>query len=392
MQIEIIFWCCLLLIAISYLLYPLFIVFYSKIKPLRLQEEENYCPTISIIIAAYNEELVLEETIENFLQLEYPKEKIEIIIGSDCSTDKTNEIIKKLENKYPDIIRGIIFNQRRGKSIVLNDLVKEAKNDILVFSDANTIYQKNALKEMLKYYKDEKVGGVSGRLILLNSKEAEKAGNKENVYWDFETQLKIAEGKLGILIGANGGIYSIRKFLYDPIPDNIPVTDDLFISLTVLLKKYYLLYEKNATAIEYNAPDINIEHKRKIRFNKSNIKSLVYLYKLLSPKYGLASFSFFAHKIIRWLSPILFIIIFISNLLILENNLFYKIFFILQIIFYFLSFMGYILNKLKINISIFSLPYYFTLIHLGLLKGLLQALFTKGTGVWEPTKRVKNNN
>lgn len=389
-MLEILFIICFLLILLSYFIYPIFIILYSKTRSLKFDLQENYTPSVSIIIAAHNEEVVLEDTIDNFMNLDYPKDKIEIIIGSDCSTDRTNDIIKHLEKKYPDNVKGLLFTERRGKSLVLNDLAKAAKNEIIVFSDANTMYKKDALKEMVKYYQDPKVGGVCGRLILINTDEAEKSGNKEDVYWDMETKIKIAEGKLGILIGANGGIYSVRKELYEPIPSDVPVMDDLFVSLNIILKKYYLIYNQKAQAVEYNAPDVKIEYRRKIRNNKINVKSLVYLYKLLLPKYGIASFAFFAHKVIRWFSPILFMLLLILNYFLISRNIYYLIMFVLQIIFYFLSFAGFLLNKVKINISVFAIPYYIFLTHLALLIGLKQAFFSKGSGAWEPTKRIKN--
>ncbi len=386
---QLLFWISLFLILMNYLFYPIIIWFISLLFKKTFKSDNNFEPQISIIISAYNEEVVLEDTIENFMSLDYPKEKMEIIIGSDCSSDSTNNIILKLEEKYKGIVRGAIFNNRRGKSAVLNDLVKIAKNEILVFADANTMYKKNALKELVKYYLDERIGGVCGRLILLNNKEAIEAGNQEKLYWDIESWIKNSEGKLGILIGANGGIYSIRKNLFVQIPTTQPVMDDFYISLKILEQNKYFIYNNKAQAIEYVAPNNEIEYKRKVRNTSINISSLSFLYNLFLPKYKIIPFAFFYHKVIRWFSPIFLLVIYVSNLFLIKVNYFYQIIFILQNIFYALSLIGWILNKLKANFKIFNIPYYFVLTNIAVMNGILKVLKGQNVSYWQSTKRTK---
>jgi len=382
------FWIFLFFIVMAYFLYPVIIWILARIFKKTFKYNYDFKPAVSIIISAYNEEVVLAKTLKNFLSINYPEDKIEIIVGSDCSIDRTNEIIKEFENKYPNIVRGIIFNNRRGKACVLNDLVKLAKNDIIIFADANTMYEKDAISEMVKYYIDDRIGGVCGKLVLVDNKSSIESGNKEKMYWDIETWIKMNEGNLGVLIGANGGIYSIRRELYQPIPENKALTDDLFIGLQILKAKRYFIYSSEAKAYEDASPDIKSEYKRKVRMNSTNIITLLYFLNLLSPTRCLVPFSLFFHKILRWFSPILLLILFITNFYLLHLGYFYKIIFTLQIIFYLMSLIGWLLNKLRINLFIFNIPYYFALTNIAFLHGILKTLAKRNTGYWQSTKRV----
>jgi poly-beta-1,6-N-acetyl-D-glucosamine synthase len=182
----------------------------------------------------------------------------------------------------------------------LNDLVKESSSDILIFADGNTIYHRDAIKNMVRYYADPKIGGVSGKLILLEFEDSISSGSQEKKYWDLESWLKEQEGNLGILIGANGGIYSVRKELFIPMPIDFPVMDDFYITLKVLEQKKYFIYAKDALAEEFTAPTIASEFNRKIRNNSINLSTIRAVKKLLNPKFGLAAFGLWSHKIIRW--------------------------------------------------------------------------------------------
>src|ERR1017187_253265 len=199
---------CLLLLIHSYMFYPLSIYVLKNLLKKNVKDKVHFEPRISILIAVYNEESVIEKTLRNFLKSDYDPHKIEFIIGSDNSTDRTNEIITNLTTIIPNL-QFFPFNIRRGKSQILNDLVKYATGEILVFSDANTIYQSDALKNLANHFTDQNIGGVSGRLLLLDHKKAAETGNQESKYWEFENWVKENEGSMGCLIGANGGIYSI---------------------------------------------------------------------------------------------------------------------------------------------------------------------------------------
>lgn len=373
------------LVVFSYLMYPVIIYFLTFLKKINVQERKDFQPTISVIISFFNEEDIIESTLNNFLNLDYDYNKIEFVLGSDNSTDRTNEILTGFQKKHPNF-KIFLFEKRRGKSHVLNDLVKAAKGDVLVFSDANTIYEKDAIKQLVKFYVDPKIGGVSGKLVLTHNKY--DITNHEANYWNFETWIKCNEGKLGILIGANGGIYSIKRDLYTNIPSEYPVMDDFFISLKVLEKGKYFLYENKAIAIEEAAPDTRIEFKRKIRNNAIDLSTIKAIKTLLKPNKGLIAFALWSHKLIRWFTPIFLILIFISNYFLIDN-VFFNLIFKLQIIFYLSAILGYILSVFKIKLLPFSLVYYFTIINIGLLIGIIKFFTGKQTAFWQSTKREK---
>ena len=380
------FWFIILLLVHAYLFYPLSLRIFKLFKTKSPVRSRDYLPPVTILIAAYNEEKVIAERIENILNFDYDLNKIEVIIGSDCSSDKTNEILLKKSEEW-ECIKVQIFDERRGKAAVLNDLAQLAKNEIFVFSDANTNFEKNALVKLISECVDEKVGGVCGRLVLVEPKDDFDKTNRERLYWQYETQLKKLEGNLGTLIAANGGIYAIRKKLFTKFPIEEAITDDLFQTLAVLKQGYDFQYAFDAVAVEEISKEIITEFRRKVRFAATNFQTLKNFKSLLIPKNFLLSYILFSHKVIRWFVPLLLIILFVVNTLLLNYDSFYRIIFYFQIVFYLSALIGYVLNKLKINISIFSIVYYYVFTNLALLIGLIKFLANKNAKIWDSTPR-----
>jgi len=384
----VIFFICLFLIFHTYLFYPVSMWILAFVFQKKYKIDIDYLPFVSIIISAYNEKKVINQTIDNFLRQGYPNDKFEIIIGSDGSTDGTNEIIKQIAVNNSNIVF-IPFENRRGKKFVINDIVPQAVGDILVFSDSNTRYENDAICELVKYYKDEKIGGVSGRLELTEEKDLTETGNKEGTYWKYESWIKDCEGKLGALIGANGGIYSIRKKFFVPMPAAIAVVDDLYLSLKVLEQNKDFVYNKKAIARETLAPSVNWESERKIRIIPRSIETIKQVKKILFHKRFIVSYGIWSHKIIRWITPLLLILLFFSNLVISINraNNFFNVALLIQIIIILLGISGYFFSRRNINIKIFQLFYYFLIINIALIKGLYMFLMKKYKPTWEPTPR-----
>ncbi|NPV12095.1 MAG: glycosyltransferase family 2 protein [Ignavibacteria bacterium] len=380
------FFALILLVINSYILYPVFIYILSILFKKKIEISNESYPQVSILISAYNEEKVIEKRVQNILNSNYDMDKIEILVGSDCSNDRTNEILKNLENAIPQL-RVFIFNARRGKAGVLNDLVDYARNEILIFTDANTEFHQDAIKKMVQYFNDKRVGGVSGRLELVETHEHIKEGVEEKRYWQYETILKKSEGKLGILIGANGGIFAIRKSLFVKVPLDKPVTDDFFISLNVIKQGYWLIYEPEAVAFEYVARDVKTEFRRKVRFAATNFQTISFFRDLLFNKNIILSYAFWSHKIIRWFLPFILILLFIVNVLIFEQHLFFKYLLYLQVIVYGLGLIGYLFSKIKIRIGIISLISYFLITNLALLIGYFKFLRKKHSLIWQSTPR-----
>jgi biofilm PGA synthesis N-glycosyltransferase PgaC len=383
--VQLIFWFLFFILFHTYLVYPFIIktisLFFNKNGA-----KSKINPTISILISAYNEEKVIRERLLNIHNLDYDLTKIEVLIGSDCSTDNTNQILTELQKLYP-WLSIFLFEKRRGKVSVLNDLSKEATNEILLFTDANTAFHKDSLKYLLSHFNDPKVGGVSGRLKLIEINTSKKNRTEEKRYWEYETRIKRIEGKCGVLIGANGGIFAVRKNLFREIPLKRPVTDDLYISLAVLQQNYKFVYEYNAIAFEEVAPQIKDEFKRKIRFGATNFHTLLYFLDLLFNKNILLSFSLWSHKVTRWFTPIILLLIFVLNIFLFNHHYVYQAFLLIQLCFIFIALSGYLLKKINIYISPLVMIFYFLLTNLALFIGLIKFLFGKQTAFWQSTPR-----
>ncbi|MCU7525882.1 MAG: glycosyltransferase family 2 protein [Ignavibacteria bacterium] len=369
----------------SYILYPVIINIIARLKG-KNPEENSYYPEVSILCSAYNEEKVIENRIKNILSLDYDLSKIEMLIGSDCSSDRTNEMLLELQRNHP-WLKVHIFSQRRGKAAVINDLVKLARHEILVFTDANTEFDRNSLKLLLEDFSATEIGGVSGRLILLEPEANRSESVEEKKYWEYETLIKRAEGRCGILIGANGGIFAIRKKLFREIPTKKAVTDDFFISLSVLEKDYRFIYRYDAFAFEEVGRSVSLEVKRKIRFASTNFQTMFFFRKLLFNKNILVSYAFWSHKITRWFLPFILIITFLLNILILGNGGFFVAAFAAQLLFYAAALFGYILSLFKIRMTAFSLPYFFVVANMALLLGFFRFMSGKHSIIWQSTPR-----
>lgn len=335
---------------------------------------------VSIVVSAYNEEAVIEEKIRNCLELDYPKENLEIIIASDGSDDKTNEIVKRYFGK------GVIladYKDRAGKAEVLNRTIPAAKNEIIVLSDANTFFRKDALKMLIRNFDDDRAGCVCGEMKFRNSRE-NKMGELEGFYWKYEVFLKRLEGARGSLLGANGGIYAIRKKLFEKIPANT-IIDDFIIPMKILEKGYSVVYEPEAIAYEDTAKGIIQEMARRVRIGAGDFQSLVLTRGLLNPLRGFSAYAFWSHKVLRWFAPFLLIGALFFNAF-LAGEKFYLIIFISQVSLYTAALIGRISSKAA-RIKIFGICYYFVSMNIALLAGFFRFLTGTQKVTWERTER-----
>jgi cellulose synthase/poly-beta-1,6-N-acetylglucosamine synthase-like glycosyltransferase len=384
MLTNILFWSIVLILVHNYFIYPLVIFIISHFfKGNNNLPDHNY--SISIIISAYNEEKVISDRIINISHLDYDFNNLEVLIGSDGSTDKTNSILIDMQKKYSWLSVNL-FESRRGKVSVINDLIAKSKNEIIVFTDANTIFDVNSLKKLIRQFWDKNLGGVCGRLVLLEPKTKLNESVEEKSYWEYETFIKKYEGKCGVLIGANGGIFAIRRNLFKPLPDIKPITDDIFITLMIHQQKYKFSYEYDAFASEDVGYEIIHEFNRKTRFSSTNFETMFYFKDLLLNRNLLLSYAFWSHKILRWMTPIFLIIIFFLNIILL-NGIIFQMILLVQILFYSLSFIGFIKRKAKVNNKIFTIPFYFSMTNLAMLIGMINFILKKQTPFWQPTPR-----
>lgn len=383
--LEILFYLICLLILNSFLIYPV-ILFIKNRKYSKREIDLNYTPTVSILIAAHNEEKVIEERIKNLAELNYDLSKIEVFIGSDASTDRTNEILTKQKEKYR-WLNIYLSEERRGKAGILNQLYKQAQNEILVFTDANTLFNKDALKNMIEDFSDEQIGGVCGRLVLVDNEKSKSEGVEEVEYWKYETMIKKLEGRIGILLAANGGIFAIKRELFQPIPTINAVTDDLFISLSVISGGYKFSYRNDAIAYEETGKDVSAEYRRKVRFGATNFETLIFFKKLLWNKNKFLSYAFFSHKVTRWFLPLLLFILFITGFIISDYNVVINRIFYVQVIIYLLALCGYLLSYIKIRIPVFSIPYFFVVSNVAIAEGFIKFIKKEHSVIWKTTER-----
>ncbi len=340
--------------------------------------------SVSIIVAAYNEEKHIAQKIENCLNLEYPKDRLEVIIASDGSTDKTVEIS---QNYASHGIKVFAFPLRRGKVNLLNDVIPKAKHEIIVLTDANTIFSPGAINKLIRHFTDPRIGAVCGALEFTKP-DGSRTAELEGIYWKFETFLKRIEGSFGSLLGANGAIYAIRKSLFEPLPPDT-IVEDFIIPMKILEKGYRVVYEPQAFATEEATKHIIQEKTRRIRIGAGDFQALIMLRRLLHPRFGFVSFAFWSHKVLRWFMPFFLFLAFVSNMVLVKfyPNTFYKALFITQCFFYFSAFIGYILSWGNIPIKVFNLCYYFVSMNLALFLGFLRFLTKSQSVTWERTER-----
>lgn len=374
---------CLIIIN-SFIIYP--VVVYLIGGKNEKEELPDYEPEIAILIAARNEEKVITDRIINIAEQNYDINKVEVFVGSDASDDFTNEILTDLQNDFP-WLKIHLFNERQGKAGILNQLVKEVNNEILVFTDANTEFHKDTLKNLVQDLQKDDVGGVCGKLVLVDDEKSLKEGVEETSYWKYETVIKRAEGKCGILLSANGGIFAIKRKLFREIPVKKAVTDDLFISLSVVDQGYKFTYGENSIAYENTGKDVEAEYNRKVRFGATNFQTLTFFLNLLSFKRPLISYAFFSHKVSRWFLPHLLFVILLITTFLESHSLIIGTFFYIQLAFYLLAFAGFLLTKIKVRIPVFSLPYFFIISNFAIAEGFYKFLRKEHSVIWNSTER-----
>ena len=376
---EIIFWSCLGLIVYTYLVYPFLVILLARIFPSTSPPYQEQSPPVTMVMAAYNEEEVLEEKIKNCLAIEYPRDRIRFLFGSDGSTDGTNQILSK--QNHPQI-HYKLFPQREGKSSVLNKLVPDINEEMILFSDANSIYKPDAVRLLMRHFSDPEVGGVCGKLTLHNP-SGTPGGEGEGLYWRFENMIKMAEGTLNSVISANGAIMAVRNHLLDPLPTHITLNDDFEITLQILSKSSRVLYEPEAVAEEYASPNMGGEFIRKIRISSLNFNALPGMLPLLHPKYGFIALAIFSHKLLRWMVPLLGLGMLISNLLLLPQGGFYPYLLVGQGLVYLCALMGFLGDHFYETAGPFLPFYYLAMINIAIVIGLWRSLTGTQKQAWE---------
>jgi biofilm PGA synthesis N-glycosyltransferase PgaC len=350
-------------------------------------EPSAYTPSVSFIVAAFNEEAVVERKILNSLEQNYPAEKIEFIFITDGSTDTTPAIV----SRYPSI-RLLHQAQRLGKSAAVNRAVGAAGFDILMFSDANTTLNGDAVGNIAKHYRDSSVGGVAGeKKVISPAGNPGQPGEGEGIYWKYESLLKKIDSDFYSVVGAAGELFSLRKNLYSPLPENT-ILDDFVLSLNAARQGFRIVYEPQAFAMELPSLSFKDEQNRKIRIAAGGFQSILMLRSLfLFWRHPRLSFLYLSHRVLRWtLSPLCLILAFIANLALcfVSEHQIFKVIFGVQLIFYG---MAVIASITAVHNKLFRIPYYFTFMNVSVIFGFFRFLTGNQSAVWEKAKRAETD-
>jgi len=350
----------------------------SKIKKNKYNNKHKKY-AVSLIVAAYNEQTIMQEKFNNNMMLDYDQDLIQYIYVIDGSNDRTYNILRYLKSLHKDKNIKILYSQvRRGKTAAINRAVKQATGDILIFSDANTFLNFNAIKEIVKHYNNQSIGAVSG--------EKRVKDKSEGLYWKYESILKKIDTKVYSTVGAAGELFSIRKFLYIEQSEDT-ILDDFMITMQVIKKKYKIAYEPNAYAIEDGSLNLKEELKRKIRISAGGIQSILRLKKLLLPIH-IFNIQYISRKVLRWtLMPIAILTVLISNiyLAIYDTNPWWDILLITQVFVFYVSSLMYLINKK--TFQVFYAPFYFLFMHYAVILGWIRYINGTQSSVWEKSKR-----
>ena len=380
LPIKIIFFTSLCLVFYIYVGYPLVVKLLSKKKSLIVKNAVEL-PTVSVLIPAFNEEKHIEATILNKIALEYPRDKIEVIVVSDGSTDSTDAIVENLAAKS-DIPIKIYRQPRKGKTAGLNLVVPKASGDILIFSDAKSLYSQNALEKLVQNFSDPAVGYVTGKMVYVNP-DGSLVGDGCSSYMKYENWLRDKETRLGSIVGVDGGIDAMRKSLYEVLgADQLP---DLVQPLKVVEKGYRVIYEPGAVLKENVSNDSSGEYQMRVRVALRALWALRDMKSLLNPlRFGVFSLQLLSHKILRYLAFIPILAVLLANILLLGEGQFYLATLVLQLLFYLLAWKGMdYKDKEKIPIY-FTVPYYFTLLNLACLTASVRYIKGEKMVVWKP--------
>jgi cellulose synthase/poly-beta-1,6-N-acetylglucosamine synthase-like glycosyltransferase len=380
---AVVFWLSAIGIVYAYVAYPavlwvLAAVFgHQRERPRRNIEDT---PLVSLLIAAHNEERVIEARIKNALALDYPADRIEIVIASDGSTDRTVPIVRGTPDPR---LRLIAPHTRRGKTRVLNEVIPTLQGDIVILSDANTSIEPSAVHRFVDWFGDPAVGVVVGRLALADPVHGK---NVDSLYWRYETFLKRSEARLNALLGANGAIYALRRNLFAPIPGET-LLDDFVLPLLVKLRTgAEIVYDTTIVAFEETPAEIGSEFKRRSRIGAGGAQSITILWRLLSPTRGWIAFTFASHKVLRWCGPLLLIGALGSNTLLLGQRL-YQATLAAQAFLYAASAVGAMVSGSGTTARLLRLTTLFTAMNVALLSGLCRWVAGIQSGIWQPTVR-----
>ena len=388
--VEILFWTCLALVFYTYLGYGL--VMFALVRLRRLlgrrrpdPGEPDEWPEISLVVAAYNEQDWIAAKIRNHLALDYPADRVRHVVITDGSDDRTPDIAREFAGV--DVFHS---PERRGKIAAVQRVMPELTEPIVIYTDANTLLNKDCLKRIVRHYGDPQVGAVAGekRIAMEQSEAANAAG--EGLYWKYESTLKRWDSELYSVVGAAGELFSIRTSLYRHVPPDT-VIEDFYLTLSIAADGYRVVYEPSAYAVEGASASVGEELKRKIRIAAGGLQAIARLSRLLNPlRYGVLSFQYISHRVLRWtVTPVALLVLFASGAaLATTDSPFYRVAFLAHVAFYLLAGVGAVLERRKLKVKAFFVPYYFFIMNYAVFAGFWRNLRGSQSVLWEKARRA----
>lgn len=391
--LKTIFWICAFLVFYTYLGYGMLLWLTVRLKRIvrgkarrkALPTDDAELPEVTFMVCAYNEQDVVDMKMKDIHQLDYPKDKLHITWVTDGSTDDTNNRLKA----YTDA--EIIFTpERKGKAAALNHGLSMVKSDITVMTDANTMVNPGAIKEIVRLMQDPKVACVAGEKRVTARHEGQAAAEGEGLYWKYESALKRMDSELYSAMGAAGELNAIRTALFEPIPENA-LLDDFVMSMRMVDKGYKIAYSSDAYATEYGSADLQEESKRKRRIAAGGLQSSWWLRKMMNPlRHPVVAFQFVSHRVLRWsITPFALMAQIPLNiaLVAMKAGNIYTIIWILQTIFYLAALGGYLLERYGRRNKLLFVPYYFLFMNMNVFAGIPYLYSHRGGGTWEKARR-----
>ena len=378
LTLKILFWLCLFIAFYTYLGYGILLFLIIRLKRLVKGKPQTIAmptddelPTMTLMICAYNEQDIVAEKMQNTRALDYPKDKFRVMWVTDGTTDNTNELLKA----YPEV--DLVFSpERKGKTAALKHGLREVNTELVAFTDANTMINSGAMREIARLFQDKSVGCVSGEKRVA-SRNGEMAAEGEGLYWRYESTLKKWDSELYSAMGAAGELYAIRPELCREVPDNA-LLDDFMMSMLIVDEGHRIAYAPEAYALEYGSANIAEESKRKRRIAAGGLQSIWWLRKIIS------------HRVLRWsITPIALVILAIANILLVwaGAGMIYTVMLALQAAFYLAAFLGWLLSKCGHKNKLLYTAYYFVFMNLNVFQGMAYLKSHSNSGAWEKAKR-----
>lgn len=383
---EIFFWTCVFIVFYVFVGYGMLISILAKIKgtkPIETLVDEDL-PEVTFLVAAYNEEEIIEEKIKNTLALDYPKDKLKIKVVTDGSNDGTNDIVSRFSEAE------LCFKpERAGKIAAVNRVMPSVESGLTVFTDANVMINKDGLKNMIRHFQSNLVGAVSGEKTVLSKEEDGASSSGEGFYWKYESFLKRKDAEWNTLVGSAGELFAIRTHLYENIDTNTLI-EDFVMTMKLSAKGYKVAYEPQALAMETGSANIEEETKRKVRISAGGIQAVIMLLPLLNFfKYGKLTFQYISHRALRWtLMPLALVGAFTSIFFLAPQGWPYDLIMRLELIFAILALAGYAMRNGETKIKALYIPYYFIYMHYCVVLGWIKYFRGKQQVTWDKAKRA----